>query len=320
MAKSTQLVVERLEIKPGETTLVYSESDAVRVGEMLTSQALAAGSEATLIIGPPHTGHRQEPPKAITAAMKAADVVICMTRKSITHTNAVVEARQGGTRFGLLIGLDEEYLTRMDITQEDYELMKERVEKYCDFLESAERIRVTSLAGTDIYMSIKGRKPIRGHPLQMVPKGGFAILPDFCECPIAPVEGTAEGRIVCDGWCFGIDELTDEPIRFTVKQGRIIDISGDWQAERLKEIIRRADENSNVICEVSHGFNHKVSKKWTSTVQDKKILGVTHICYGGNTDIGGKNYSTSHLSILFKNSRIYLDDHRLVIDGAIPKL
>ena len=54
---------------------------------------------------------------------------------------------------------------------------------------------------------------------------------------------------MCDGWCFGIDALTDdEPIRCTVKQGRIVDIAGDWQAERLKEIIRRADENSDVIC------------------------------------------------------------------------
>ncbi|MGM9539012.1 MAG: hypothetical protein ACI3VN_11865 [Candidatus Onthomonas sp.] len=34
----------------------------------------------------------QELPRAIAAAMKAADVVICPTEKPLTHTNAKIEA------------------------------------------------------------------------------------------------------------------------------------------------------------------------------------------------------------------------------------
>ena len=50
----------------------------------------------------------QEPPKAVAEAMKAADVVIAPTAKSLTHTSARIEAAAAGTRVATMPGITKE--------------------------------------------------------------------------------------------------------------------------------------------------------------------------------------------------------------------
>ena len=302
MARSIAFIVDRMNVTSGEKVLVYCEAEKAKIGELLVAESLRRGAKAILALGVAHTLHRQEPPEPATAAMKASDVVFCVTQKSMTHTDARGEAIKLGARFGLLIGIDEEYLSTFDVSEEDLALISERTKKLFNIESEANRARVTTSLGTDLQMSISGRTPLRGTPPKVFEKVGereTLLLPDYSEVSISPVEGTAEGKIVCDGWVMNIDSLLEEPITFNIKKGNW-SLEGGWQAKELENYFAQVDKNAKLVCELGIGLHHKAPKTWKVNIQDKKILGVTHIGFGKNDDIGGRGLVTP---ILIASSR-----------------
>ena len=103
MAKGAHTVVNRCAgVKPGEHVLIVSEASRMPIAECLAEAVCAAGGEPTIAAMIPRERDGQEPPALIAAAMKAADVFLCVVGKSITHTQAVKEAIAGGSR-GLVL-------------------------------------------------------------------------------------------------------------------------------------------------------------------------------------------------------------------------
>ena len=320
MARSIAFIVDRMNVTSGEKVLVYCEAEKAKIGELLVAESLRRGAKAILALGLAHTLHRQEPLEPAAEAMKASNVVFCVTQKSMTHTDARGEAIKRGARFGLLIGIDEEYLSTFDMSEGDWALISERTKKLFKIESEANRARVTTSLGTDLQMSISGRTPLRGTPPKVFEKAGdrdTLLLPDYSEVPISPVEGTAEGKIVCEGWVMNIDSLLEEPITFTIKKGEIVGLEGGWQAKELENYFAQVDKNAKLVCELGIGLHHKAPKTWKVNIQDKKILGVTHIGFGKNDDIGGKIYSNSHLDCLFKGAIIEFDGKVAIEKGVV---
>jgi leucyl aminopeptidase (aminopeptidase T) len=321
MSKGIGYIIDRMEVQSGEKVLVYCEAEKTRIGEMLASESARRGAQVIIAIGLAHTRHAQEPPEPAAEAMKVSDVVFCVTEKSMTHTTARAEAAKRGARVGLLIGIDEDYLSKFDMKLEDWALISQTNEKLFELESRSSTARITTAAGTNLQMDISGRSPLRGSSFKISEKpvkGGTYLLPDYFELPIAPIEGSAEGIIVCDGWIMGIDSLLEDPVTFTIKKGKIVVIEGGWQAKDLERLFATADKEAILLAELGIGIHHKAPKIWKVSIQDKKILGVTHIGFGRNDDIGGKIFSNTHLDCLFKGALIEFDG-KVAIDKGVIK-
>lgn len=153
--------------------------------------------------------------------MKAADVFIGPTSKSLSHTRARREANQNGTRGATLPGITEETMQRTLVA--NYWKIRERSIKYAEILNKGKTVRLITKAGTNITLSIEGRRACADTGIY-TESGSFGNLPAG-EAYIAPIEGTAEGITVIDGSMAGIGVL-DKPIILRVEKGYVSEISG----------------------------------------------------------------------------------------------
>lgn len=97
MAKGAGTVVNRCaQVKAGETVLIVTEASRMSIAECLAEAVCAAGAQPVLSVILPRERDGQEPPECVAAAMKAADVFLCVVGRSITHTQAVKQAVASG--------------------------------------------------------------------------------------------------------------------------------------------------------------------------------------------------------------------------------
>ena len=93
-----QVLVSCLGVKKDESVLVITDDTRKEIGEALYQAACDLGCEGLLMVMKEREVSGQEPPKAVAEAMKAADVVIAPTAKSLTHTAARIQAAAAGIR------------------------------------------------------------------------------------------------------------------------------------------------------------------------------------------------------------------------------
>ena len=96
-----QVLVSCLGVKKDESVLVITDDTRKEIGEALYQAACDLGCEGLLMVMKEREVSGQEPPKAVAEAMKAADVVIAPTAKSLTHTAARIQAAAAGTMVGI---------------------------------------------------------------------------------------------------------------------------------------------------------------------------------------------------------------------------
>ena len=82
------VVNDCLGVRARESVLVVANPSTLGLGERLRGEAGRASADAMLMLMADRTTHGEEPPTAVAAAMKAADVVLCPTVKSLSHTEA----------------------------------------------------------------------------------------------------------------------------------------------------------------------------------------------------------------------------------------
>ncbi len=173
----------------------------------------------------PRRTNGEEPPVDVADLMKRYDVVLCPTSKSLTHTDACRVASQAGVRIGTLAGVTEEIMIRC--MNADYNMIAERTLRLVKLLEQSGQIRVTSPAGTEILLPIKGRKAHASTGI-FREKGQGGNLPPGEAC-LAPLEGQSNGVVVIDGSMASVGVVRD-PIRIEVKDGFATTISGGQEA------------------------------------------------------------------------------------------
>src|SRR5262252_2414047 len=86
-------------VNPGEEVLVVCNPVTEEIGALMRIEAQGDGADATLAVMSERDSHAAEPPRAVAAAMAAADVVLAPTIQSISHTAARKEASEAGVCF-----------------------------------------------------------------------------------------------------------------------------------------------------------------------------------------------------------------------------
>lgn len=255
-------------------------------------------------------GH--EPPSSVAAAMQKVDTVIQVCEKaSIAHTNIRKEASAVGVRYSHLFKIPVDDL-KQGVSTADILLIKERTDRLAAGLTKANVARLTTPSGTDLTMNLGDREGVTISPVGP----DLFTLPYYAEAAIAPVEGTAEGIIVADLTMRGWGYLFREPLRYAVKEGKVVEVFGSTEdADRLRKICG-ADENAANIAEFGIGTSHIIPKALQGTNRDFGRMGTAHIGIGRNNDIGGKIWSRIHLDGLMSHATIELDNNCVLRGGT----
>ena len=303
-----------LHVKSGEHVLVVTELSRLSIAEALAAEIVRVGAEPTLCIMTPRDQDSAEPPKEIAAAMAASDAFVSVVGKSITHTNAVKQALEKGSRGLVLTHFTEDMMIRGGI-EGDFETLKPICIGMAQAMAGAKKIVLTTKAGTHLEYSAEGRRG--NHLYCMVEKGQFSTLPTV-EANVSPLENTANGVLVIDGSIpyLGIGVL-EEPVRVTVKDGMITDIQGGWQADILIEDLK--SKNDPLVYNIAeHGVGLNPKCHFCGfMLEDEGVYGSCHIGIGTSVNLGGTVKTKCHYDLIMKNGTIVADGRVLMEDGVV---
>jgi len=308
---AAKVVVEQcLNVRPDEQVLIVIDTLQQEIGRVLLEASESAGAEVILMEMTPRRNHGQEPPHSVAAAMLKADVAILATSKSLSHTNARKEATKAGARIASMPMITTEIMART--LNGDYLKMSEQCARYADAIENAKQIHITSPAGTDLCLSLSGRKAHQDVGI-LNNSGSMGNLPAG-EVYAAPLEGTSEGVLVIDGSMAGIGILT-EPLRINVRKGYAEEISGK-DAEALKAILGVYGRDAYNIAELGLGMNPKAIISG-NVLEDEKIMGTVHIALGDNVSMGGTVSVPSHLDGIVLSPTLEVDGRLIIKEGKL---
>lgn len=306
---SMNTLADCLGLKSGETFLVVTDESRKELAEALHEAGKRLGAESMLAVMKERAKSGEEPPEAIAAAMTKAQVVVCITKHSLTHTQARKQAAAAGARLATMPGITEDMFLEGAIAA-DYTQVKALTEKVTDMLTGAQTVRIEK-DGRSLEFSIQGRDGVPSTGMYLEP-GQSGNLPSG-EAYIAPVEGTAEGQIVVDGSIAGIGKLSG-PIVLTVEKGRLTAAEGGPEGEKLLQML--GDGDGRLLGEFGIGTNEKA--RITGVVlEDEKVYGTIHVAFGSNNTFGGVVAAGVHIDCVVGKPGVYLDGRQIMKNGEL---
>jgi leucyl aminopeptidase (aminopeptidase T) len=229
----------------------------------------------------------------------AVDVVIALSYFSTTHT-IFRDLLTGvcGARYASMPLFDISMLKGP--MRVDWREMSKRTRRMARRMDRYDTIELSTPNGTSLRFSKKGRKAMADTGI-LTESGSVSNLPAG-EVYLAPVEGTAEGRLVLE---WAPTRRLKSPVILDVEGGVVRGISGDDEyAEVLQERLSERPENAN-IAEFGIGTNDRASRP-DNILESEKILGTVHIALGDNSSFGGKVRTPFHQDFIFFNPTVVL--------------
>ncbi|HYQ78221.1 MAG TPA: aminopeptidase [Solirubrobacterales bacterium] len=297
-------------ISPGEDVLVVCNPVTEEIGALMRIEAQGDGADATLAVISERDSAAAEPPRAVAAAMAAADVVLAATIQSLSHTEARRAATEAGVRVGSLPGVTEEMLVRL--MTGDLEEIRRRGWAIVTAMNRGSEARITCPHGSDLRLGLQGRLG-NVDAGELGNRGAFGNLP--CgEGYIAPVEGTAEGTLVVDGSIAEVG-LLETPVSMTIREGHLVATTGADGARLMELLSAHGDDGTNVA-ELGIGTNEEAILTG-NFLEDEKILGTCHVAFGASAAIGGTVQVPVHLDCVVLEPTIEVDGETIVTGGEL---
>jgi leucyl aminopeptidase (aminopeptidase T) len=312
------LIVRRLlAVAPGEQVAIVCDPHS----EMAMANALAGvvesvGGEFTILTMPTRElARKNELGPVVEAGLQHADCLIGLTGASgaPTYARVVKELYDARKLRGMsMVMRDIDTFTR-GAARADYDALHEEGQRLAELWRSAERIHITTPAGTDIRASIRGE--------DVIVECGFATEPGqeaaFSDGEVSqmPSTGSAEGVLVIDGPMahFG---LPVRPVSLKVEGGRVVSIDGDTtQSEGLRDAVEKITDADN-LAEFGIGLN-PLSRRNGHFQEEKKARGNVHAALGDNLFYGGEIQSAVHIDMVMYRPTVVLDERVIVADGQL---
>ena len=309
LSASTIAIRDCMGAQRGESLLIVTDEPLRSIAYALQQAARDLELEVIVVEMLPRRSNGEEPPAAVAEMMTKADVVLCPTSKSLTHTDARRAATAAGARVGTLPGVTEDIMIRC--MNADYHRIAERTQRLCALMQKASTIHVTSPAGTDILMPVAGRRAHASSGLFRA-RGQWGNLPTG-EAYLAPLEDLSEGIVVVDGSMAGVG-VTSQPIRIVVEKGYATDITGGVEAEKLVALLAPHGRDARNVAEFGIGTNDR-ARLIGVILEDEKVMGTIHIAFGDNKSMGGNVGVASHLDGLVREPSVWFDDRQIMNDG-----
>jgi leucyl aminopeptidase (aminopeptidase T) len=292
-------------VKKREVVLIITDPERRNIAESLFAANKDVGANVMIIQMEPRTRHGEEPPRIIADAMKKADVIFAPTTFSLSHTQARKKASRSGARIASMPGITTEMMSTGGMTA-DFNKMARTIKRLSKIVKNTKSAHITTEAGTDLKLSLEGRKWITDDTGICYKKGSFTNLPAG-EIFIAPKEGTANGTLVIDG---AFQEKLDTPARIVIKNGAAVDII---RALKVRNILDEVGKKGRNVAEFGIGMN-PAAKIIGNVLEDEKKLGTIHIAFGDNSPYGGNVKCGVHIDGIILKPTVVLDDKKTILD------
>ena len=222
----------------------------------------------------------------------AVNVIIAISYYSTSHTKfRDLLTHFCGTRYASMPLFDRKMLE--GAMRVNWKKMAERTQRIARKANSCKEIEIKAPNGTFITLSKRGRKAKADTGI-ITKKGSFSNLPAG-EVFFAPVEGTANGRLVIE---WAPTRKLKTPVILNIKNGMVKKITGEEEyATYLRAKLSERHENAN-IAELGIGTND-MAKRPDNLLESEKILGTIHIALGDNSSFGGKVSTPFHQDFVF---------------------
>lgn len=327
-------VFQLCELRPGDRVAILSETLSRQINVRLAEMALLdLGMRAFHVVLP---SPRQTDPVAVRstgsspaiqgnesvlAALRSSVMVVDCTVEGLLHAPELKEILSEGARLMMISNEHPEILERLM----PQAALQEKVVLGVEMLAAAERMRVTSEAGTRLDIDLAGA-PARGSAGFVTQPGKVSYWPGgLCLC--FPRQGAVNGTVVLD---VGDVNLTfkrylESRVALVIENDFVVDIRGDGLDAQLMRSYLSAwnDRNAYGISHVGWGMNP--GARWDSLVMyDKHDTNGTELrAFAGNFLLStGANehagrYTNGHFDLPLKECSIDLDGRRIVERGRL---
>lgn len=304
-------LTECLNLGRQEQLLVVCDPPCAEIGWMFWSVGSKRCKEAVLVQISPRKQNGNEPPHPVGEWFGKFDVAVMPTSKSLSHTQARRKASELGTRIATLPGITKDIFIRTMRT--DWKKLGIVTRKVAGQLSAARVVRITSDAGTDLSFKTGGRQA-KADDGRLIFKGAFGNLPAG-EAYLAPLEGTAEGRILIDG-SFPLAGLCKTPLYVRVKRGKVVDIGEHSCKAELEQLFKKYGTPAKNIAEFGVGTLDTATISG-NTLEDEKVKGTCHIAFGDNASMGGSVRVQMHLDGVIRKPSVWLDGKLWIKSGNL---
>jgi hypothetical protein len=322
-------------VKAGDRVLVISDTahDA-RVWQVVQSVLCELGADVTVALFERRPADYYDPPAAVCESMLKSDVNVLVASTGMLHCPANFRAMEAGIPAICLDGgMTLEMFQSGAVTDDMKQIAVRKHYVARDvFGPGAKECRVTSRYGTDLTYRVDGRifvPPLPGDDFDGYKivnfdkdenrKGGnlYYYLFPTGEFNVAPIEGSANGKLVIDLTMHHLGRLSS-PIELIVERGRVVRIDGGADARILRDYLKTYGDDNAYMCpaEASVGVNAKAVVRGIQR-EDKNIMGTMHFGLGTNIDVGGSVRSRIHMDGVILEPSLYVDGVERIRDGSI---
>jgi hypothetical protein len=320
-------------VRPGDKVLVLTDTahDA-RVWQVVQSILTELGADTTVALFERRPADYYDPPSAVCEAMMKSTINVLLASTGMLHCPANFRAMAAGIPAICMDGgMKLEWFQSGGVTEDMKQVAVRKHYVARDvFGSDAKECRVTSRYGTDFRYRVDNRVFIPPLPTDSFDpykiinfdkdenrKGGnlFFYLFPTGELNVAPIEGSANGKLVIDLTMHHLGRLWT-PIELTVENGRITKIDGGADARVLRDYLAEYGDDNAFMCpaEASVGVNAKALVRGIQR-EDKNIIGTMHFGLGTNIDVGGSVKSKIHMDGVILEPTLYVDGVKRIEDG-----
>lgn len=319
----------------GEVVAVCSESQSRRVLVELAEQALhRLGLRYFHVVVPTPAAPAGVPLRStgtslalaglspVVEALAGVDLIVDITIEGLLHARERSALVAKGARVFMIGNEHPEVFERL----RPQPGLQELCTRGAKLITNAQRMRVTSRAGTDLDVRL-GNTPGRGSAGQTRGPGTFGYWPAGL-CLANPAPGSVNGRIV---FMPGDANLTfkryfEAPVTLTIEQDYVTAIEGDsLDGELMRSYFAAfADRDAYATSHVGWGMNP--AARWDALVMYDKgdVNGIELRAFAGNflfstgaNEAAGR-YSSCHFDLPMRGCTVQLDeDEPVVRDGVL---
>ena len=259
--------------------------------------------------------HGQEPSLEVADLMKKSDLIIALTKMSLAHTKARMDACNLRSRYLSLAEYSMDILENKAILGVDKNIIN-RLNMMENIFNKGSNVYIDSALGTKLNLDISTRKA-NNCPGYVTKIGDLGSPPDM-EVNISPIENNSNGIIIIDGSITHPSlGLIREPIKLDIKDGSIINFSNSDEGNLIRDIMKNVyNKKAYILAELGIGFNKEAKLNGTMLI-DEGTANCIHFGFGSNSTVRGLNKISFHLDYVMKNANLYVDDKLCIKEGKL---
>jgi 2,5-dihydroxypyridine 5,6-dioxygenase len=322
---------------PGDAVAILSESQSRKVNVALAElAALRLGARAFHVVLPTPAQRAPVPVRSTgasdalqglrpaIAALASSSLVLDLTVEGMLHAPELTEILKDGSRLLMVSNEHPEVLERLVPEPTDEATVRAGIR----LLRAAERMTVTSDAGTDLAVEVAGA-PVGGvwgyceKPRQVAHWPGGLVL-------AFPKAGTVNGTLVLDRGDVNLTfkRYLESQVRLTIAEDYVTRIEGDGlDAELMRSYIAAwGERDAYATSHVGWGTNPRA--RWDAlALYDKRDVNGTELrAFAGNflystgaNETAGR-HTLGHFDLPMRNCTIALDGRPVVVKGVLQAL